>query len=319
VSDEASGERSEWVLLSSPAIRKPGSKMVSGAVSLSLILACGAAALHRPQPLMIAILLWWLIGMQFQIYLQNRDARQVRARGGTLAISDDMETVFLSASELKSVTTGPNRIYLELKSPLDGLSKIFFIPTNAGDALTLLRRMLAMEAPAKRIAFESDETAGPYRSFFGPAMKAMQAQPEHKRSANVFTPLERDVLEKLLHGDHPVLETLRVQLTVATVAHREDSGAGFELTFALPASATPVDQRPDLLIDDVVADIEGMMTSARFALSIRQGRLATLEAFSRDEPWPDPADNFSVRYLELDTAPSGVQQRWILQKLSRAS
>lgn len=52
-----------------------------------------------------------------------------------------------------------------------------------------------------------------------------------------LTEFEREILEKLLSGDHPVLEVLREQLALARLVSRENTGVGFCCDFEVPETA----------------------------------------------------------------------------------
>lgn len=72
-------------------------------------------------------------------------------------------------------------------------------------------------------------------------------------------PLEAAVLQKLLDGDHPVLDALRQQLPDLAVKERKYTGVGFLL-----------------YVDD--------------------GLITMLEGYTYGEPWPQPVGEFSLSY-----------------------
>lgn len=115
--------------------------------------------------------------------------------------------------------------------------------------------------------------------------------------ARDLTTLERGVLEKLLAGEHPVLEALRRQLGGCRVESRELTGYGFftelEVDRTLPAAATSTDK---LRIGDVNAKISGLDHGAGFVLFVNAGYLDMLEGYSYDEPWPESAGEFALSY-----------------------
>ena len=113
-----------------------------------------------------------------------------------------------------------------------------------------------------------------------------------------LTALEADVIDKLLAGDSPVLECLRLQRANANVSRRELSGAGFYVHFALDRPSVPkATKAASLRLGDVVATIEGLQHDAGFVLVVTDGYLDFLEGYSFDEPWPEQVQNFSVRYV----------------------
>jgi len=132
-----------------------------------------------------------------------------------------------------------------------------------------------------------------------------------------LTTLERAVLEKLLHGDHPVLVALRTQLQTSEVASREFTGVGFYTNLRVHpnAVAAPVQA---LAFGDVVATIHGLQHGAGFVLFIKGGRLAYLEGYTYDERWPDPVSAFQLEYVvanergELSPVPSSERDLSIL-------
>jgi hypothetical protein len=163
------------------------------------------------------------------------------------------------------------------------------------------------------------DTMGPYRSMSPSSLPpaSVPSVPVAPRAAG-FTDLERAVLAKLLEGEHDILSALRAQLAVAKLAYRQRSAKGIVLNLTVPTDARPVEGQPDLRIDDVLARIDGLAHEARFVLSVRSGRLASLEAITRNEPWPDAIPDFSVDYVEPKDA-GEVQQRWISQVQPRST
>ncbi len=109
-----------------------------------------------------------------------------------------------------------------------------------------------------------------------------------------LTDLEQAVLQKLLIGNHPVLETLRQQVEQARLASREYTGVGFYCNIEIPESAPEVSR--DLQLGDVHAEIEGLKRGAGFVLFVSDGRVKTLEGYTYDEPWPDTVQAYSIRY-----------------------
>jgi hypothetical protein len=110
-----------------------------------------------------------------------------------------------------------------------------------------------------------------------------------------LTELERALLEKLLHGDHPVLAALREQAAQVKLARREQTEAGFFCD--LEAPAPPSELEPDTFtLDDVVAELDGVQTPASVVLIVKKGRMTLLEGFTRNEPWPASVGSFRLRY-----------------------
>jgi len=110
--------------------------------------------------------------------------------------------------------------------------------------------------------------------------------------------LEQAVLDKLLDGDHPVLVALREQASRARVSSHERSGAGFFCSFEVSADVAPLRGSTDFELGDVEASVDGLEHGAGFLLFVRGGRLAALEGYSYEEPWPTEATNFRLSYRQ---------------------
>jgi hypothetical protein len=110
--------------------------------------------------------------------------------------------------------------------------------------------------------------------------------------------LEQAVLDKLLDGDHPVLTALREQAAHAHVSSREYSGVGFFCSFKVSADVPPLAAPRDFELGDVDASIDGLEEGAGFLLFVRGGRLAMLEGYTYDEPWPAGAADFRLSYRQ---------------------
>lgn len=111
-----------------------------------------------------------------------------------------------------------------------------------------------------------------------------------------LTELEQAVLDKLVEGDHPVLATIRQQLSQARLTKREHTGVGFYCDFEVEGNAPAV--VGDFQIGDVHAELEGLAHGAGFVLFIRGGRISMLEGYTYDEPWPERIRGFSLKYAD---------------------
>jgi|HubBroStandDraft_4_1064222.scaffolds.fasta_scaffold221396_2 hypothetical protein len=112
-------------------------------------------------------------------------------------------------------------------------------------------------------------------------------------------PLEEAVIDMLLAGDHPSLSKLRAQLSLAEIRSRQSNGEGFFVEFEVPAGVErPSIQQKSLHIADVKATLPELKRGAGFILFVREGRLAMLEAYSFDEPWPEAVTTFALRYTD---------------------
>lgn len=112
-----------------------------------------------------------------------------------------------------------------------------------------------------------------------------------------MTPFEAAVLQKLLHGEHPVLAALREQVPAVSVATREETGAGFFTRFTLPDEIVRAPTSSEhLRIGDVEATVDGLSHGAGFLLYVEHGVLHMLEGYSYEESWPASIDRFSLEY-----------------------
>lgn len=114
-----------------------------------------------------------------------------------------------------------------------------------------------------------------------------------------LTDLERGVIEKLLAGEHPVLELLREQSRTCRLKKRELTGCGFftELEMDRTVKAAPTVQE-NLRIGGVKARIAGLEHGAGFVLFVSGGYLDMLEGYSYDEPWPEAITDFELTYVD---------------------
>lgn len=113
-----------------------------------------------------------------------------------------------------------------------------------------------------------------------------------------FLQLEAEVLQRLLTGEHPVLERLRDQLATSEINDRQFSGTGFYTHFKLDRIHLPrATEAKTLRIGDVAASVEELANGAGFVLFIEEGWLAFLEGYSFDEPWPQKITTFSTHYV----------------------
>lgn len=109
--------------------------------------------------------------------------------------------------------------------------------------------------------------------------------------------LERDVLDKLLAGDHPSLMVLRRQLEASLVKERKFSGKGFFTELHVPEDAPPAPtSKSRVRFGDVIADVEGVEHGVGFLLFIDDGRLVMLEGYTFEGPWPEHAKLHRLAY-----------------------
>lgn len=124
-----------------------------------------------------------------------------------------------------------------------------------------------------------------------------------------LTELERRVMEMLLAGDHPMLETLRQQFQHANVAKREYTGVGFFTHFEVPADVRRLPNNRSFELRDVFgASPDGPQREFGFILFIRDGVIDFLEGFTFYDRFPQPetvdANKITLEYSE------GAQRDW---------
>jgi hypothetical protein len=112
--------------------------------------------------------------------------------------------------------------------------------------------------------------------------------------------LEKQVLQMLLEGDEPTLETLRNQFQQAKRICREMSGTGFFTYFELPKDVKRLPKNVTLRFGDVIAEIEGLKHGAGFVLFVDDGLLTMLEGYSYDEEWPSLISSYALSYTNKD-------------------
>lgn len=111
----------------------------------------------------------------------------------------------------------------------------------------------------------------------------------------ILTPLEKAVLDTLLDRPGAPFETIRQQLSHATVATRKFTSVGFFTDFTLPADAPVSRDLSDQTIGGVGASFPGVEHGAGFMLFIRGGIVRMLEGYTyADDQWPESTDEFTV-------------------------
>jgi hypothetical protein len=106
--------------------------------------------------------------------------------------------------------------------------------------------------------------------------------------------LERKVLTALLRGEGEALAALRAQLAVASVLSRTHSGVGFMTRFVVPASVAVIGPGVAPRLRPVRAQHPQLTEPAEFVLQLREGRLASLEAFCFAGSWPTDGEGFGL-------------------------
>jgi hypothetical protein len=98
--------------------------------------------------------------------------------------------------------------------------------------------------------------------------------------------LEREVMNALLAGDDPLLETLREQYAAAIVRDRERTSSGFVTRFEVPATAPAIDRKL-MHLDDLQVELEGVPAPLDAAVHVQNGRLQSLTCLVYDGAFPE--------------------------------
>lgn len=106
--------------------------------------------------------------------------------------------------------------------------------------------------------------------------------------------LEHSVLTALLRGEGEALSALRAQLAQVRVVSRTHSGVGFMTRFAVPDDAPVFATGAAPRLRPLLAGHPQLSEPAEFVLQLRDGRLASLEAFCFAGSWPADAGRFRV-------------------------
>jgi hypothetical protein len=110
----------------------------------------------------------------------------------------------------------------------------------------------------------------------------------------MLTPLEQAVIDMILDKRGEPFDTIRQQLSHATVAERRFTGVGFFTDFVISPDAPVRRGLADATIGDVGAEFPGVQHGAGFLLFIRGGVVSMLEGYTYDEPWPTSSDEFEL-------------------------
>ena len=109
-----------------------------------------------------------------------------------------------------------------------------------------------------------------------------------------LTPFEHEAIATIVGQDHPVFEGLRMQLARSEVSEREFTGVGFFTTLAVPSDVPSVPVRRRLHLGDVAVTMDGVAHGVGLVLFVEDGRLALLEGFTYDDPWPNEIVNYTI-------------------------
>ena len=124
-----------------------------------------------------------------------------------------------------------------------------------------------------------------------------------------FDAFETQALEMLGAGDDPLLSIVRAQLAACRVRERESSELG-RLTDLWVEDGVPLCEVTDRFsIDDLFCRVEGLEESAQILLHFNRGRIATLEAFVAEGPWPEEPTAVEMWYVAPDDDDAGQLAR----------
>ena len=133
----------------------------------------------------------------------------------------------------------------------------------------------------------------------------------------IFTrllPLEQQVLDALLAGDHPVLAALREQLARVESFKRSLTGHGFYLDFQMPASMHGLHEsycvKPDFQFGDVSATLYPADQEAAFLLFVRDGKLSFLEGYVYDDEMHAMVDRVAIWYMNSERNMTELERTW---------
>ena len=121
-----------------------------------------------------------------------------------------------------------------------------------------------------------------------------------------MTEFEREILQRFLQGEDPILDILRTQLFTAKVRQREVTETGFFTDLWIDDAAPVVERANRFALDDVFGEIEGVDESVCFLLHVHRGRLRTLEGFLLGAPWPSHPRLLRAWYVHPDPAQAGL-------------
>lgn len=102
------------------------------------------------------------------------------------------------------------------------------------------------------------------------------------------------MLLAILKGDGAGLAILRDQLAGATMLSRTYSGVGLMTRIAIPEGKPAVPANVPVHLRPVLASHPQLPEATEFLLQLREGRLATLEAYCFQGDWPLDEQGFRI-------------------------
>ncbi len=116
---------------------------------------------------------------------------------------------------------------------------------------------------------------------------------------------ERQALEFLCAGEHPLLATLRAQLGVATVRAREDHPYGRWTDLWIEEDTPLIEHDERFAVDDLLVYLPGVSEPAQVLLHVNRGRMAMLEVSSVVGGWNPAMPIEGFRYARADPEAGG--------------
>jgi hypothetical protein len=106
------------------------------------------------------------------------------------------------------------------------------------------------------------------------------------------SPFERAMIEATLAGEHPALAVLREQWATAKVTGRDLTGHGVYLDIEVSPEAKTLTTPRRVVLSGPWAELPGREEPVGSLLFVDDGKLAFLEMFAVDLPWPEDTSGF---------------------------
>jgi hypothetical protein len=125
-----------------------------------------------------------------------------------------------------------------------------------------------------------------------------------------IAPIERQVMQMLLAGEHLILEILRQQFARSIVAERDFTGVGFFTSFKVQDCLPRLVPPRRIVIGEVSADVDGLGYGCGFILFVADGLLGTLECqLWGDDAFPENPQYTRLYYVHQPNPPAVVETR----------
>jgi hypothetical protein len=121
-------------------------------------------------------------------------------------------------------------------------------------------------------------------------------------------PNENQIINSILKGNDPILETLREQYKLSEVILREYTGVGFYIQFKV--SESPPNVKPNsFVIQDIHLEVKGTENGASAMLFIKNGVIDFLEIIATTGNLPEEFEGESIYYFKRKKANSFQELR----------